>query len=424
MTIAGQTFTVTQQSPLQTFQTCLGDASKPTCTLPTGTYTVSSEILIGRSNVTVSGGSSDPHQTALVRDPALTQPMMRVTAATPVTGITIQSLTFCGSNTLQNSNQSLACPARVQTTCGTWTDAAAQGNPHPPLCVDLMAENADTGTNPSSPFSVSCTNPPAPPSSTGYSVTIANSDFEDATGHAIALFPTEQFGQRVNDVYIHDNWIKSSAVTGILLGSNGPTNYADRKSCDSHPNFNNDTSVSLPRNIRIEGNNTFERNNGGAIGGGARWLGLRSNHFTNNGITRAISYLDILGILVYPISRMSRQKAGNTEAELLQGTLDLIVLRIVALEPLHGYGIAQRIQQLSKDALQVRQGSLYPALYRLENRGWLKAHWKTTDGGREAKYYSLTKAGRQQLEVETASWQRLCAAISLIFQTAQQGARG
>jgi PadR family transcriptional regulator, regulatory protein PadR len=107
------------------------------------------------------------------------------------------------------------------------------------------------------------------------------------------------------------------------------------------------------------------------------------------------------------------------DAELLQGTLDMLILRIVALRPIHGYAIAQRIQQISKDALQIRQGSLYPALYRLENRGWLKSEWKTTEGGREAKYYSLTKSGRQRLSAETAGWKRLCEAISLVLETAE-----
>lgn len=95
----------------------------------------------------------------------------------------------------------------------------------------------------------------------------------------------------------------------------------------------------------------------------------------------------------------------------------MLILKVVAVGPIHGYAIAQRIQRISREALQIRQGSLYPALYRLERRGWLKAEWKTTDGGREGKFYSLTKVGRQQLEVETASWERLCAAISLILRT-------
>src|SRR5438309_319606 len=117
---------------------------------------------------------------------------------------------------------------------------------------------------------------------------------------------------------------------------------------------------------------------------------------------------------------MSRhQKASPREAELLQGTLDMLILKIVALGAIHGYGIVQRILQISKEALQVRQGSLYPALYRLENRGWLRADWKLTESGREAKFYSLTKAGRQQLELETEGWERLCAAISLILKTAE-----
>jgi len=113
---------------------------------------------------------------------------------------------------------------------------------------------------------------------------------------------------------------------------------------------------------------------------------------------------------------MSRHQQEPADAELLQGTLDMLILKVVALRPIHGYAIVQRIQQISKDALEIRQGSLYPALYRLENRGWLKAEWKTTEGGRDAKFYSLTKAGRQQLAAETAGWKRLCEAISLVLE--------
>jgi transcriptional regulator len=108
------------------------------------------------------------------------------------------------------------------------------------------------------------------------------------------------------------------------------------------------------------------------------------------------------------------------DAELLQGTLDMLLLKIAALRPIHGYAMVQRIQQISKDALQIRQGSLYPALYRLENRGWLKAEWKTTDGGREAKFYSVTKLGRRQLNNETLGWKRLCDAISLVLETQEE----
>jgi transcriptional regulator len=104
-------------------------------------------------------------------------------------------------------------------------------------------------------------------------------------------------------------------------------------------------------------------------------------------------------------------------AEILQGTLDMLILKICALEPLHGYGIVQRLHQISKESLNIRQGSLYPALYRLEHKGWLKATWKTTEGGRNAKYYSLTRTGRQQLERERESWKRLCQAISLVLDT-------
>src|SRR6266446_3963595 len=103
--------------------------------------------------------------------------------------------------------------------------------------------------------------------------------------------------------------------------------------------------------------------------------------------------------------------------ELLQGTLDMLILKVTAPEPIHGYAMVQRIQELSRGALEIRQGSLYPALYRLENRGWLKSEWKITEGGREAKFYSLTKTGRQQLKAETAEWKRLCEAISLVLET-------
>ena len=108
----------------------------------------------------------------------------------------------------------------------------------------------------------------------------------------------------------------------------------------------------------------------------------------------------------------------SNEADLLQGTLDLLILKVLALEPLHGYGIAQRLQQISREALQIRQGSLYPALYRLEKRGMLKAVWKNVNG-REAKFYSLTRAGQQQLETETAGWERLTAAVRLILDAAE-----
>jgi|SRR5579871_1755955 len=116
---------------------------------------------------------------------------------------------------------------------------------------------------------------------------------------------------------------------------------------------------------------------------------------------------------------MSRHTEPNRDAELLQGTLDMLILKICALEPIHGYGIVQRLQQISKEALHIRQGSLYPALYRLENKGWLKAEWNKTEGGREAKYYRLTPAGRKQLEEEKAGWSRLCEAIALVLNAAE-----
>jgi PadR family transcriptional regulator PadR len=103
--------------------------------------------------------------------------------------------------------------------------------------------------------------------------------------------------------------------------------------------------------------------------------------------------------------------------DLVQGTLDLLILKTIALEPKHGWAIAKRIQQISGEVLQVQQGSLYPALHRLEQRGWIKAKWKETETGRQAKFYSLTTAGREQLEKEAANWSRLSAAINLVVET-------
>ena len=111
------------------------------------------------------------------------------------------------------------------------------------------------------------------------------------------------------------------------------------------------------------------------------------------------------------------------KSDLPQGTLDLLILQIVALGPVHGYGIAQRLQQVSRDVVQVPQGSLYPALHRLENRGLLAADWKESDTGREAKFYRLTRKGRTQLETETASWRRLAEAVGLILNLAKEGAQ-
>ena len=109
---------------------------------------------------------------------------------------------------------------------------------------------------------------------------------------------------------------------------------------------------------------------------------------------------------------------ADSKIDLLQGTLDLLILKTLALEPMHGFGISQRIQQISKDVLQVQQGSLYPALHRLEHRGWISSEWGASDNNRRAKYYKLTAAGRRQLAEETLMWQRVAGAISRILETA------
>jgi len=107
------------------------------------------------------------------------------------------------------------------------------------------------------------------------------------------------------------------------------------------------------------------------------------------------------------------------KTDLLKGTLDMLILKVAALGPIHGYAISQRMQQISKDFFQVQQGSLYPALHRLEERGWLAAEWKETDTGREAKFYTLTRKGRKQLDAEMQNWERLSDAIGMILRTAE-----
>jgi transcriptional regulator len=113
----------------------------------------------------------------------------------------------------------------------------------------------------------------------------------------------------------------------------------------------------------------------------------------------------------------------GSKSDLPQGTLDLLILKIVALGPVHGYAVAQRLQQVSRDVVQVPQGSLYPALHRLEKRHLLAADWQETETGREAKFYRLTRAGRAHLDAETASWQRLSIAVGQILKLSDEGAQ-
>lgn len=108
----------------------------------------------------------------------------------------------------------------------------------------------------------------------------------------------------------------------------------------------------------------------------------------------------------------------SNKADLLQGTLDLLILKSLQLQPLHGFAITQRIHQLSAEALQVEQGSLYPALYRLEDQGWIQSEWGVSENNRKAKYYELTKSGRKQLETEEANWAKLSTAINLVLRGA------
>ena len=108
---------------------------------------------------------------------------------------------------------------------------------------------------------------------------------------------------------------------------------------------------------------------------------------------------------------------ANERIALPQGTLDLLILKTVALEPQHGWAISERIQQISSDVLKVQQGSLYPALHRLERRGWIKAKWGASDNNRHAKYYELTKSGRRQLEAEESAWRKLATAVGQVLET-------
>ena len=103
--------------------------------------------------------------------------------------------------------------------------------------------------------------------------------------------------------------------------------------------------------------------------------------------------------------------------DLPQGTLDLLILKALSLEPLHGWGISTRIRQISSDRLDIQQGSMYPSLHRLERRGWIKAKWSVTENNRRAKYYELTKRGREQLEMESDAWAQLVAAVGLVLKT-------
>jgi len=109
---------------------------------------------------------------------------------------------------------------------------------------------------------------------------------------------------------------------------------------------------------------------------------------------------------------------ADSKSDLLQGTLDVLILKTLSPGAMHGWGISQRIQQVSQDVLRVNQGSLYPALYRLENQGWIRAEWGTSENNRKAKFYELTRAGRRKLADETESWERFSAAVARVLQTA------
>ena len=130
--------------------------------------------------------------------------------------------------------------------------------------------------------------------------------------------------------------------------------------------------------------------------------------------------VDGLGIIVKALETGERLDTFHMPkpSDLLQGTLDLLILKTLAREPIHGWGISKRIQQLSNDVFSIQQGSLYPALHRLEQQGWIQAEWKDTDLGRSAKFYALTRDGKRQLEREVESWSRLSSAVGLLLKRA------
>lgn len=132
------------------------------------------------------------------------------------------------------------------------------------------------------------------------------------------------------------------------------------------------------------------------------------------------SLLDNLQVTFQYVERLGERLLMTPlqKTDLLQGTLDMLILKIVALGPVHGYGISQRIRQISKEVLNVQQGSLYPALHRLEKRGWLVAQWGDSENGRQAKFYQLSREGRKQLSREEETWQRLAEAVTLILGSA------
>jgi PadR family transcriptional regulator len=132
------------------------------------------------------------------------------------------------------------------------------------------------------------------------------------------------------------------------------------------------------------------------------------------------AFLDTLGKNVAPSSLvvLGGAMAAKDRTDLLQGTLDMLILKALSLGPMHGYGVGQRIMQLAEDLLRVEEGSLYPALYRLEERGWIESEWGTSENNRRARFYRLTRAGRKQLQVEEENWQRFVLAIGKVMQTA------
>lgn len=123
-------------------------------------------------------------------------------------------------------------------------------------------------------------------------------------------------------------------------------------------------------------------------------------------------------LVLFMSKQQGKESMTEERLELPQGTLDLLILKAVALEPMHGWAISERLQQISREALRVQQGSLYPALHRLERRGWIKAQWATSENNRRAKYYRLTPRGQKQLEMETAAWRKLAAAVGHVLDMA------
>lgn len=320
--ISAKAILAAESQDLISLRGCLADATQTACPpLPAGEYPISKTIVIDRSNISIQGDATNRNNTKLVRDPIFTDPLISIgtappqpgaPSATPLTGVTLQNFTVCGGidvisdvnlaiNPLTSSASDVSvtatnftfpdtpCPRPAgQTTpgftsmsCGDMlhrvTVAYENGIPIPPdtkdsICNDIDVHNVAAPIQTTDPFGTD---------HGPYALTIANVDMEDSAGNALILWSNQTAAKKVNDVFIHNSAINSSAVTGIIYGTSGAGTYHPPV-CDNNSNWSNDATVYAPRNIRLE-SNVFNNNNTGAMGGGAvRWVQMSDNHFKNN----------------------------------------------------------------------------------------------------------------------------------------------